>query len=302
MRGLITLSLLPACLWAFSCMDQSGKPVDWFAVYKMPIVKDNSIPGVADGVGWYYLDVNKKSSLQPSAKTLDDKDQAIAYTLQQYYDKKSDKTIFHAMYNDEPYGTVSVSGDTNNLFYELFSNRINPKFRPSATDFGHTKGTLFFDKTSGIWLVHSVPKFPPPDGYAYPTSGHDYGQTMLCMTFKYSELNKIGTQLYFNRPNIYSSFLPTDMASANPDLAKAIAGQYATGQPSSSIIDLTTSAGTTFKSFAKSKDFNADLYDSIVAPTLKTDMLVESWRRGSAIPLACSKAYHANDALSIKVE
>ena len=81
-------------------------------------------------------------------------------------------------------------------------------------------GTLFFDKTSGIWLVHSVPKFPPPDGYAYPTSGHDYGQTMLCMTFKYSELNKIGTQLYFNRPNIYSSFLPTDMASANPDLAK----------------------------------------------------------------------------------
>lgn len=267
----------------------------------MPIVKDNSIPGVADGVGWYYLDVNKKSSLQPSAKTLDDKDQAIAYTLQQYYDKKSDKTIFHAMYNDEPYGTVSVSGDTNNLFYELFSNRINPKFRPSATDFGHTKGTLFFDKTSGIWLVHSVPKFPPPDGYAYPTSGHDYGQTMLCMTFKYSELNKIGTQLYFNRPNIYSSFLPTDMASANPDLAKAIAGQYATGQPSSSIIDLTTSAGTTFKSFAKSKDFNADLYDGIVAPTLKADMLVESWRRGSAIPLACSKAYHANDALSIKV-
>ena len=44
----------------------------------MPIVKDNSIPGVADGIGWYYLDVNKKDSLQPSAKTLDDKDQVRA--------------------------------------------------------------------------------------------------------------------------------------------------------------------------------------------------------------------------------
>ena len=53
-------------------------------------------------------------------------------------------------------------------------------------------GVVFFDGTAGIWLVHSVPKFPPPDHYSYPESGMDYGQTMLCMTFKYAELSKIG--------------------------------------------------------------------------------------------------------------
>lgn len=95
---------------------------------------------------------------------------------------------------------------------------------------------VVFDQVSGFWYVHSVPQFPPPDKYAYPASGQNYGQSMLCMTFMYSELAKIGkskirleklliyagTQLYYNRPNIYSSFLPTEMAAANPDLVKVI--------------------------------------------------------------------------------
>ncbi|CAB3401184.1 unnamed protein product [Caenorhabditis bovis] len=284
---------------AFSCKDQSGNDVDWFAVYKMPIEKDDgSVPGLASGTGWYYLDVNKKGSLAPSPKTLDDKDQAIAHTLQQYYDKQSDKSIFHVMFNDEPYGSKSPKLE------EILSNRVlsNYSDAPStSTIYGHTKGVIFFDGTSGIWLVHSVPLFPNPTKYEYPVSGHDYGQTMLCMTFKYPELKKIGTQLFFNRPNIYSSNLPSNMAAENPDLAKAIAGQYQKGQPTFNVVELQTKAGYTFTNFAKTKEFNADLYDKLVAPHLKTDLVVESWRRGSQIPLECQLTYHANDALSITV-
>ncbi|KAK6039508.1 hypothetical protein COOONC_22987 [Cooperia oncophora] len=77
----------------------------------MPIESgDNSVPGIASGVAWYYLDSNKKGALIPSPNTLDSKDQAIAYTLNQFYSKKSDPTIFHVMYNDEvsllPYPVV----------------------------------------------------------------------------------------------------------------------------------------------------------------------------------------------------
>uniref|UniRef100_A0A1I7WXQ3 Deoxyribonuclease-2-alpha n=1 Tax=Heterorhabditis bacteriophora TaxID=37862 RepID=A0A1I7WXQ3_HETBA len=60
------------------------------------------------------------------------------------------------------------------------------------------------------------------------------------------------TQLYYNRPHIYSSKLPTKMVADCPDLAKV-------------------------------------------------DIIVESWRRGSQVPLSCSATYHANDALEIKV-
>ncbi|CAA86412.1 Deoxyribonuclease-2 [Caenorhabditis elegans] len=288
---------------AFSCKDQSGNDVDWFAVYKMPIEKDDgSVTGLAGGVAWYYVDVNKKGTLTPSAKTLDDNDQAIAYTLQQYYDKQNDKTIFHVMYNDEPWGSKSTSGIK---LEEILSNRVYSNYTheddSTSTAFGHTKGTIFFDGTSGVWLVHSVPLFPNPTKYEYPVSGHDYGQTMLCMTFKYAQLKSIGTQLFFNRPNIYSSNLPTNMAADNADLAKAIAGQYQKGQPFQSVIELETMAGYSFTNFAKSKEFNADLYDTLVAPTLKTDLVVETWRRGSEIPLDCKLTYHANDALSIHV-
>ncbi|CAJ0915910.1 unnamed protein product, partial [Mesorhabditis belari] len=74
------------------------------------------------------------------------------------------------------------------------ANRVDSRiYRPelAAVQFGHTKGTLFFDGQTGVWLVHSVPKFPPPDHYQYPDSGTDYGQTMLCMTFTYAQLKDI---------------------------------------------------------------------------------------------------------------
>ncbi|PAV81192.1 hypothetical protein WR25_14550 [Diploscapter pachys] len=247
MNEVILLSLIPAAVLAtFSCKNQAGNNVDWFAVYKMPIVPgDASINGVQDGVGFYYLDAKSPGAFVPSTNMLNDTKQAIAYTLQQFYTKQNDSPVFH------PYDGDSDTDDGGDA--------------SESTKYGHTKGVVFFYGTAVIWLVHSVPKFPPPEHYSYPESGMDYGQTMLCMTFKYAELSKIGTQLFYNRPNIYSSFLPTTMSVANPDLV------------------------------------NVDLYDSLVAPTLKTDLTVESWRRGGLISLQCSLTYHANDALSIHV-
>uniref|UniRef100_A0A1I7WXM2 Piwi domain-containing protein n=1 Tax=Heterorhabditis bacteriophora TaxID=37862 RepID=A0A1I7WXM2_HETBA len=74
----------------------------------MPLeARDSSVPGVSKGLGWYYVDVNRRSVFQPSQKTLDDKNQAIAYTLQQYYDKQNDPNVFHVMFNDEVCAVVA---------------------------------------------------------------------------------------------------------------------------------------------------------------------------------------------------
>ncbi|PAV81190.1 hypothetical protein WR25_14548 [Diploscapter pachys] len=293
MRGAIILSLLATAYATFTCMNQKNQPVDWWMVYKMPIVKDNTTAGINDGLGFYYMDARSNGKWEPSPKTLNDKDQAIAYTLQWFYDRILDPWVFHVMYNDDPY---EYHDDDS---YETITNRVNNgDEHTTSTKFGHTKGTIVFDKVSGFWIVHSVPRFPPPHKYAYPPSGTIYGQTMLCMTMLYPELGKIGTQLYYNRPNIYHSFLPTEMAVAYPDLAKAIAQEYSTDK--SSVIDLKSRGGVTFKSFAKSKYFDQDLYDGLVAPTLKTDLTVESWRRGGLIALECGLTYKTNDALSIK--
>uniref|UniRef100_A0A0K0D5B0 Plancitoxin-1 n=1 Tax=Angiostrongylus cantonensis TaxID=6313 RepID=A0A0K0D5B0_ANGCA len=162
-------------------------------------------------------------------------------------------------------------------------------------------GVTFFNGEGGVWLIHSVPKFPPPNFYQYPRSGHHYGQTMLCLSLPYSQLENIATQLYYNKPDIYSSQLPTTMAADYPVLAQVIAGKYKLGEPSHNIVELTTVGGQTFKSFAKTGEFNHDLYDGLVAPTLKTDLIAETWRRGLEVPLDCSTTYHTNDALKIQV-
>lgn len=64
---------------------------------------------------------------------------------------------------------------------------------------GHTKGVVLADKKGGIWLIHSVPYFPPkgPD-YTYPSTGSKYGQSFLCVSLDFDNLNSVGKH-FFNK-------------------------------------------------------------------------------------------------------
>jgi deoxyribonuclease-2 len=238
------------------------------------------------------MDANNKS-LTPSTVPLSEQNQAVAYTLQQYYSVMNDPTVFHIMYNDEEVPPPPMKdGET----IDNDAIRSGPR-----VEYGHTKGVAFFNRQTGIWLVHSVPLFPPTNSYSYPASGTIYGQSMLCISFNYNQLAKIGTQLFYNHPDIYSSALPTNMAADNPDLTQLIAGHYKTGAPAYSIVDLVSAGGNHFQSFAKTAEFRQDLYDGIVAPTLQTPLNVETWRRGSPVPLNCATAYRVLDVQDMKV-
>ena len=58
-------------------------------------------------------------------------------------------------------------------------------------------GVVMMDEKTGVWLLHSVPKFPfkrDKDNF-YPSSGAAKAQTFICVTFKYDQFNKIGNVL-----------------------------------------------------------------------------------------------------------
>jgi len=61
---------------------------------------------------------------------------------------------------------------------------------------GHSKGVIIADGTSGLWLVHSVPKFPQlpyqSNLYMYPKTAIRYGQSFLCISMSAEELDKVG--------------------------------------------------------------------------------------------------------------
>lgn len=69
-----------------------------------------------------------------------------------------------------------------------------PPNKPSKSNKGHTKGVVLGDKEGGIWLVHSVPHFPPAGpNYTYPLTGSLYGQSFLCLSLDLKNLDAVGT-------------------------------------------------------------------------------------------------------------
>lgn len=61
--------------------------------------------------------------------------------------------------------------------------KMHSKFMKTRVESGHTKGVILGDKFTSLWLVHSVPRFPPlPD----------------CEYFSLIQLNPVTLETIFN--------------------------------------------------------------------------------------------------------
>ena len=117
------------------CIGENGSQVDWFAILKVP-----------NGSMYAYLDPTMADGSPDTAewKVVEDKTleqtegNALSDTLQQVYSSSADD-IAYVQYNDE-----------------------SPDEKRSSSYQGHTKGVWATGKGGGFWLVHSVPRFPPP--------------------------------------------------------------------------------------------------------------------------------------------
>uniref|UniRef100_A0A8R1HKB8 Uncharacterized protein n=1 Tax=Caenorhabditis japonica TaxID=281687 RepID=A0A8R1HKB8_CAEJA len=167
-RSLILFVSILACAQAaYQCKDNDGKNVDWFVFYKLPHLynmPDNR--PISNGTGFMYFDVNNKNwKLMPEG--MDSPNNAVYYTLQQYYTSNKN-TTFTYLYNDEWPDSTTWSNSS-----------------------GHAKGVTVFDQYTGFWLIHSIPKFPSVDQFRFPSNAHYYGQMGICISFNYGSLSDI---------------------------------------------------------------------------------------------------------------
>lgn len=162
-----------------------------------------------------------------------------------------------------------------------------PTEKPIGSD-GHTKGLVVADEHSGFWLIHSVPKYPDYSStYSYPLSGRTYGQSFLCISVNSSQIDKIGKQLIYNEPDIYLN-LTDNFISLYPLLHTAVTGKRIKQPPYWNEETITSLGGVEFKSFAKNRRFEKELYEDWVAQTLNTNLFVETWCHGTGIiPSEC---------------
>jgi deoxyribonuclease-2 len=261
-----------------TALDESGKAVDWFFLYKVPKLVDGANTDKTTGYEYVYYDSTidqlapNKRIIDKSPYLLNSDKGALNQTLDSVFNNP-DATTGWILYNDERPG--DIPGKDNGAL-------------------GHTKGVLAFDAKSktGYWLLHSWPKFAEPKAKADPTPM--YGQTYLCLSLDFATLEQIAGQMishqepqtYLNRTDCFKE----DQSSPLYKLAGVIDANAAGN--SNVLRNLKTVGGTQFMVIAKNRAWNQDFWNGLVGPTLGEDMDVDTWIRGAVAPVSDTDGIH----------
>jgi len=263
-----------------TCIDQHGEAVDMFIIYKLPRIASDP------GNNYVYLD-SKDLTFGQGKDKINETSNPAAKTLEQVYAQYSNRH----------------EGGSDNLAH-IFYNDAPPYGRGYNFTFGHTKGQLAFDHETGFWIIQSVPRFPTrvSKGYGYPHSGFKYGQMMMCISFSAESFKDIGLQLKYTKPHIYDSNLPTKWESEYKHIYDVLKGSFIERKPSAKTVSLRSLQGVAYSHFGKNGQWHHDLYYNLVAPTLKTNLIVESWQHGhNNIGPSCKGKFTVVDASQVSI-
>ena len=263
---------------SLQCVDENGEEVDWAILYKLPKDKTKDRDILNQGLGYvYFTSRTPQNGWTLSEKSIKDPLSIPGRILGPLYDDTRSKQLLYALYNDE-----------------------HPDGNTSFTD-GHTKGVVAFDQNNGIWLVHSVPHYPPNTEnngkYSYPHTGQRNGQSFLCISLNtQASANLIGNQMLYNRPYMYSTNIPSWAIGKYPDFESATQGHHIKKPPFFHTTHLQSLQGVLFISFAKYTLFHKDLYADLVAPSLQSNLLVETWPNGPGkMNSSCNNRFHVEN-------
>nr|XP_034978814.1 deoxyribonuclease-2-beta isoform X1 [Zootoca vivipara] len=263
---------LPLRASQISCINDDGKPVDWYVLYKFPKHMSHDVAGT----GLKYMFMDSSAPIWKLSKYfVNMTESALGQTLQQLYRtyKSKENSTAYVMYNDGP------------------PNKMNYSWTH-----GHSKGFLLLDQSRGFWVIHSIPEFPPfpKDGYGYPRTGKYNGQIAICITFQYEQFAEIDKQLLFYNPNVYNCSIPKPFQADLLNLQTMCARAQLPSVPSNqSLIKLQSAQGEILFNFAKTRYDREDIYTAWMAQKLQTNFLVESWqRKGRRLFSNCSLPYH----------
>jgi deoxyribonuclease-2 len=235
-----------------NCKSDSSADVDMWVAFKGP-----------KGTTYDYWDIGE--ALGASKHSMNDTTVgALGATLEQLWSPATEYMIW----NDSP-------PEAANYNYSV----------------GHSKGIWAWNLATGDAIVvqHSVPQFPQGPGSAskYVGLGSNawmYGQHATCFHTTVAELARLAPLAELTVADIYDARTSAD----TPAALSALANGAARTDASCNWASFTTAGGVNITYFAKSTQWNNELYAECLAPALQTSLYVESWIRGSAEGPACS--------------
>ena len=181
-----------------SCKNQKGDFVDWYAIF-----------------------------LKPKSSTGKD---LISYL---YFDNFSNELKYY-IYNEDTFPLnkildyiINDDFGTNYIIWNDDISIINEKSKFSNKNKAHSKGILLYDSFSGLYLSHSIPKYPLRDNRnnilkEIPKNAVKYGQSLICISLSKSEAEiilkilininvKVVKSVYYDRVNIFSNLSLLDL-------------------------------------------------------------------------------------------
>jgi deoxyribonuclease-2 len=255
-------------------LNESGKPVDWWFVYKVPqLAAGQNDSAETTGYEYAYFDAAMDAAggnVVASPNVIGDGNGALDRTLQSAFAKPG-KTVGYILYNDELPATAG---------------------RPDNANLGHTKGLFTFDTQTkrGYWLLHSWPKFVDPTAHQDPAPM--YGQTYLCLALDLDTLERIaGQMLLFQEPQTYFC-RQGGLTSAYPGLTQLMSQPTYDVPAGTSVLQLQTIGKMPFSVIAKNRQWDGDFWNGLVGPTLRDDIDVDTWIRGLIPPHADTDGIH----------
>ena len=309
---LLFTSTLALRTFSLTCLDGEGAPVDWYFVYKKnagtdyAIVSSESLPG----------------PLTLTGLALDDATSPVSRTLQQLVDGRS--SLARVQWNDElpaafgaprparwspPKGPRAAEEEARAEARRRALERLaaRPECRIGAPangtacalgagsgTSGHTKGVLAADGAGGVFLSHTLPKFPTLTGGGAPMWGGAstlYGQNFLCLSLDARSVEAAALALQYDDPRTYDSAVPAGLNGALPNTVALVAGQRKEGTRAT---QLATAGGAQFTQFSKSGSTGVDIYEDVLQPAVNSDLWVETWLRAPVMDTYCRPEFDYN--------
>ncbi|QRY18884.1 ORF-14 [Teiidae poxvirus 1] len=225
-----------------TCVNEENLKVDWFFVYKFPKHEGFDISGEE------YVTIDSRDpEWRTGRERIGSNKSILGKTLSPLYNTWSNAHYF--LYNDNP-------PNSNN--YSIIT--------------GHLKGALVWNKDGGFWLIHSVPKFPPTEGYGYPSKGIKYGQSFLCISLPFSAFVDLDDIFAVTFPRVYNCSVPEELTKMSNLCNKTIIEDSRT----SGIVKIQSMKGDRYIVFGKSKSFSQDIVSGLMAPYLRSGLLSQT--------------------------
>ena len=274
METKITLFIIISSLFIMNCAidkvcrNPSGTEVDWYVIFFMPQTASSD-----NKIHYGYFDNTQKT---------------LNYYL--YEESTFPPTRITSYVTSDPKAT-----DFNYFFWNDDLTTKDGSSKSASSERAHAKGSLVYDKNNGVFLLHSLPRFPTRTSdneilTELPSNAGVYGQHFLCITVSKTTAEKIAELLnYINISNNASVKKDNVNSSANKWITALINNKYDSSYPKELQTTIKSKNGVDFNFISKSYLNQITPYDTTVRSIYLDDFYVRTWTKPSLAPAICQE-------------